>query len=236
MLSRSILRIPFKCSNKWNGAIDQRYEEVSIGFRPKLLDTLKTYSRADFHADVVAGITVEYRWRCRWPWRLPFASGVPPQAGIFHGGHRGDFGFGFGRDAGFHWRADGRVYCHPLRDLREVRGGESCHLHDHGGRAAFDHGRGPVGDDDQICAVSGHGGIYQRHCGSYFQHPDQGLCRIDGGQDAFGFRRKDGGADCEFPHFSMADVASGRRLARDYQALAEPMAATRPRLPSSRWW
>jgi sulfate permease, SulP family len=31
---------------------------VSMGFRPKLLDTLKAYTRNDFHADLVAGITV----------------------------------------------------------------------------------------------------------------------------------------------------------------------------------
>jgi sulfate permease, SulP family len=51
-------------------------------FRPKLLDTLKGYSRADFHADIAAGITVGI---VALPLAMAFAiaSGVPPQAGIF---------------------------------------------------------------------------------------------------------------------------------------------------------
>ena len=54
----------------------------AIGFRPKILDTLKTYTRADFHADLVAGITVGI---VALPLAMAFAiaSGVPPQAGIF---------------------------------------------------------------------------------------------------------------------------------------------------------
>lgn len=54
----------------------------SIGFRPKLLDTLKSYSRADFHADLVAGVTVGI---VALPLAMAFAiaSGVKPQAGIF---------------------------------------------------------------------------------------------------------------------------------------------------------
>jgi len=54
----------------------------SIGFRPKILDTLKTYTRADFHADLIAGITVGI---VALPLAMAFAiaSGVPPQAGIF---------------------------------------------------------------------------------------------------------------------------------------------------------
>lgn len=54
----------------------------AAGFRPKLLDTLKTYSRDDFHADLVAGITVGI---VALPLAMAFAiaSGVPPQAGIF---------------------------------------------------------------------------------------------------------------------------------------------------------
>ena len=53
-----------------------------IGFRPKLVDTLKVYTRADFHADIVAGITVGI---VALPLAMAFAiaSGVPPQAGIF---------------------------------------------------------------------------------------------------------------------------------------------------------
>lgn len=54
----------------------------ALGFRPKLLDTLKTYTRADFHADIVAGITVGI---VALPLAMAFAiaSGVTPQAGIF---------------------------------------------------------------------------------------------------------------------------------------------------------
>jgi sulfate permease, SulP family len=56
----------------------------AIGFRPKLLDTLKTYTRGDLHADIVAGITVGI---VALPLAMAFAiaSGVPPQAGIFTG-------------------------------------------------------------------------------------------------------------------------------------------------------
>src|SRR6266480_8074336 len=55
---------------------------VSFPFRPKLLDTLKTYSREDFTADLIAGITVGV---VALPLAMAFAiaSGVPPQAGIF---------------------------------------------------------------------------------------------------------------------------------------------------------
>ena len=53
-----------------------------LSFCPKLLDTLKTYTRADFHADLIAGITVGI---VALPLAMAFAiaSGVPPQAGIF---------------------------------------------------------------------------------------------------------------------------------------------------------
>jgi SulP family sulfate permease len=55
---------------------------MELRFHPKLLDTLKTYSRADFHADLVAGITVGI---IALPLAMAFAiaSGVTPQAGIF---------------------------------------------------------------------------------------------------------------------------------------------------------
>ena len=55
---------------------------MEFRFRPKLLDTLKTYKRADLHADLVAGITVGI---VALPLAMAFAiaSGVPPQAGIF---------------------------------------------------------------------------------------------------------------------------------------------------------
>ncbi len=55
---------------------------IPIRFHPKLLDTLKSYTSADFHADLVAGITVGI---VALPLAMAFAiaSGVPPQAGIF---------------------------------------------------------------------------------------------------------------------------------------------------------
>jgi len=56
--------------------------KAAFGFRPKLLDTLKHYTWADFHADLVAGVTVGI---VALPLAMAFAiaSGVPPQAGIF---------------------------------------------------------------------------------------------------------------------------------------------------------
>ncbi|MCI0539436.1 MAG: sulfate permease [Verrucomicrobiales bacterium] len=55
---------------------------IAIPFRPKLLDTLKGYSRRDFAADLIAGLTVGI---VALPLAMAFAiaSGVPPQAGIF---------------------------------------------------------------------------------------------------------------------------------------------------------
>src|SRR2546430_11951662 len=51
-------------------------------FRPKLLDSLQDYSRGDFTADLIAGLTVGI---VALPLAMAFAiaSGVPPQAGIF---------------------------------------------------------------------------------------------------------------------------------------------------------
>src|SRR5438876_2560609 len=51
-------------------------------FRPKLFDTLKGYSRRDFSADLIAGVTVGI---VALPLAMAFAiaSGAPPQAGIF---------------------------------------------------------------------------------------------------------------------------------------------------------
>src|SRR5437762_6123891 len=51
-------------------------------FRPKILDALKGYSRQDFIADLIAGLTVGI---VALPLAMAFAiaSGVPPQAGIF---------------------------------------------------------------------------------------------------------------------------------------------------------
>ncbi|HEY4416429.1 MAG TPA: sulfate permease [Verrucomicrobiae bacterium] len=56
--------------------------KISVGFHPKLLDTLKTYTRADLQSDIVAGITVGI---VALPLAMAFAiaSGLPPQAGIF---------------------------------------------------------------------------------------------------------------------------------------------------------
>lgn len=52
------------------------------GFRPRLFDTLRTYTGADFSADLVAGITVGV---VALPLAMAFAiaSGMPPQSGIF---------------------------------------------------------------------------------------------------------------------------------------------------------
>jgi sulfate permease, SulP family len=54
----------------------------ALPFRPKLFDTLKGYTRRDFTADLVAGVTVGI---VALPLAMAFAiaSGVPPQAGIF---------------------------------------------------------------------------------------------------------------------------------------------------------
>lgn len=56
--------------------------KIPIAFRPKLLDTLKGYTREALSRDVVAGITVGI---VALPLAMAFAiaSGVPPQAGIF---------------------------------------------------------------------------------------------------------------------------------------------------------
>jgi SulP family sulfate permease len=55
---------------------------VSLSFRPKLLDTLKNYSRREFTADLIAGVTVGI---VALPLAMAFAiaSGVKPEAGIF---------------------------------------------------------------------------------------------------------------------------------------------------------
>ena len=55
---------------------------AEFAFRPKLVETLKSYTRAAFHADLVAGVTVGI---VALPLAMAFAiaSGVPPQAGIF---------------------------------------------------------------------------------------------------------------------------------------------------------
>src|SRR5882672_3257829 len=55
---------------------------IAIPFRPKLAETLKNYSRQDFTADLIAGVTVGI---VALPLAMAFAiaSGVPPQAGIF---------------------------------------------------------------------------------------------------------------------------------------------------------
>src|SRR2546430_9403796 len=51
-------------------------------FRPKLLDSLQDYSRGDFTADLIAGLTVGI---VALPLAMAFAiaSGVKPEAGIF---------------------------------------------------------------------------------------------------------------------------------------------------------
>ena len=53
---------------------------VSIAFRPKLLDALKGYTNRDFSRDLIAGITVGI---VALPLAMAFAiaSGVKPEAG-----------------------------------------------------------------------------------------------------------------------------------------------------------
>src|SRR6266511_4406247 len=55
---------------------------LTISFRPKLVDCLKNYSREDFLSDLVAGLTVGI---VALPLAMAFAiaSGVKPEAGIF---------------------------------------------------------------------------------------------------------------------------------------------------------
>ena len=55
---------------------------VNLGFRPRLVESLKTYSSADFRADSVAGLTVGV---VALPLAMAFgiASGVTPAAGIY---------------------------------------------------------------------------------------------------------------------------------------------------------
>jgi uncharacterized membrane protein len=55
---------------------------AAFSFRPKLLDMLKSYSRREFTADLVAGITVGI---VALPLAMAFAiaSGVKPETGIF---------------------------------------------------------------------------------------------------------------------------------------------------------
>src|SRR5579862_2702970 len=56
--------------------------KVSFPFRPKLLDTLRNYSRGEFAADFVAGITVGIV-ALPLAMALAIASGLKPEIGIF---------------------------------------------------------------------------------------------------------------------------------------------------------
>src|ERR1041384_1392506 len=58
------------------------YMNMAVPFRPKLLDALKNYSRQDFQADLIAGVTVGI---VALPLAMAFAiaSGLSPQAGVF---------------------------------------------------------------------------------------------------------------------------------------------------------
>src|SRR3954453_5320474 len=55
---------------------------IDFSFRPKLLETIRSYTANDFTADLIAGVTVGV---VALPLAMAFAiaSGVPPQAGIF---------------------------------------------------------------------------------------------------------------------------------------------------------
>src|SRR4051812_21658657 len=56
--------------------------KLAVPFKPRLFETLKHYTRQDFRADLIAGLTVGI---VALPLAMAFAiaSGVPPQAGIF---------------------------------------------------------------------------------------------------------------------------------------------------------
>src|SRR3954447_9118766 len=56
--------------------------KLAVPFKPRLFETLKHYSKQDFSADAIAGLTVGI---VALPLAMAFAiaSGVPPQAGIF---------------------------------------------------------------------------------------------------------------------------------------------------------
>src|SRR3989442_14656784 len=55
---------------------------LTISFRPKLFECLRSYSRQDFFSDLIAGLTVGI---VALPLAMAFgiASGVKPEAGIF---------------------------------------------------------------------------------------------------------------------------------------------------------
>src|SRR5438552_3098505 len=55
---------------------------IAFSFRPRLVDLIGRYSRQDFVADLIAGLTVGI---VALPLAMAFAiaSGVPPQAGLF---------------------------------------------------------------------------------------------------------------------------------------------------------
>ena len=55
---------------------------VNLAFRPRLVESLQTYTRADFRADAVAGLTVGI---VALPLAMAFgiASGVTPATGIY---------------------------------------------------------------------------------------------------------------------------------------------------------
>src|SRR5262249_26087633 len=59
-----------------------RIMNLNIPFRPRLLETLKSYSKQDLAADLIAGVTVGI---VALPLAMAFAiaSGVKPEAGIF---------------------------------------------------------------------------------------------------------------------------------------------------------
>src|SRR6267142_5499540 len=56
--------------------------KIALSFRPKLADTLKNYSREDFVADLVAGVTVGIV-ALPLAMALAIASGLKPETGIF---------------------------------------------------------------------------------------------------------------------------------------------------------
>src|SRR3954462_5481324 len=56
--------------------------KFALSFRPKLFDTIKAYSRQDFSADLVAGLTVGIV-ALPLAMALAIASGMKPEIGLF---------------------------------------------------------------------------------------------------------------------------------------------------------
>ena len=154
---------------------------------------LKTYTRADFHADLIAGVTVGI---VALPLAMAFAiaSGVPPQAGIFTAVIAGILVSGLGGTKVSIGGPTG-AFIVILYGIYAKYGAENlaiCTIM--AGGILLVMGLARLGTDDQIHSLSSHGRIYQRHCRAHLQHTDQGFLRPDRGQGAFRFHPKNEGA------------------------------------------